>query len=51
MTRLRDLGISVGDLQPGPLNAITDIDGVKVGFTTLIEGDGPGVARSAPASP
>ena len=39
--RLRDLGISVGDLRPGPLNAITDVDGVRVGHTTLIEGDGP----------
>ncbi len=41
MARLRDLGIVVGDLPPGPMNAITDVEGVKVGFTTLIEGDGP----------
>ena len=41
MTRLRDLGLSVGQLQPGPLNAITDVAGVRVGSVTLIEGDGP----------
>jgi len=40
-TRYRDLGLTVGLLQPGPLNAITDVEGVRVGFTTLIEGDGP----------
>jgi len=37
--RARDLGISIGLLQPGPLNAITDVDGVRVGHTTLIDGD------------
>lgn len=37
--RARDLGITPGVLQPGPLNAITDVAGVKVGQTTLIEGD------------
>jgi len=36
--RLRDLGIEPGILQPGPLNAITDVAGVKVGHVTLIEG-------------
>jgi D-aminopeptidase len=40
MTRFRDLGLRVGLLPPGPLNAITDVDGVTVGMTTLIEGDG-----------
>ncbi|NOU09233.1 MAG: P1 family peptidase [Nitrospira sp.] len=39
--RLRDLGIGIGSYQPGPLNAITDVAGVKVGHTTLIQGDGP----------
>lgn len=38
--RLRDLGIAVGQYPPGPLNAITDIAGVKVGHTTLISGEG-----------
>ena len=41
MTRLRDLGLSVGQLPPGPRNAITDVAGVRIGFATLIEGDGP----------
>jgi len=39
--RARDLGIEVGRGRPGPENAITDVRGVRVGFTTLIEGDGP----------
>jgi D-aminopeptidase len=37
--RARDLGIAPGVLQPGPLNAITDVAGVRVGHTTVIEGD------------
>ncbi len=37
--RIRDLGVKIGILQPGPLNAITDVEGVKVGQTTLIRGD------------
>jgi len=39
--RARDLGVVIGDLPPGPENAITDVAGVRVGHTTLIEGDGP----------
>ena len=39
MPRARDLGIEIGRLPPGPANAITDVDGVRVGHTTLIEGD------------
>ncbi len=38
--RLRDLGIVIGTGTPGPLNAITDVPGVRVGHTTLITGDG-----------
>ncbi len=44
--RLRDLGIVVGRLAPGPLNAITDVKGVRVGHVTLVRGEGrlrPGV--------
>jgi D-aminopeptidase len=43
MTRLRarDLGLVVGELPPGPENAITDVAGVRVGHTTLISGEGP----------
>src|SRR5499427_1562558 len=37
--RARDLGIAPGPLTPGPLNAITDVAGVRVGQTTVIEGD------------
>jgi len=37
--RIRDLGISPGVLAPGPLNAITDVDGVRVGHRTLVDGD------------
>jgi D-aminopeptidase len=36
--RARDLGIVVGSLPAGPHNAITDVPGVRVGHTTLIEG-------------
>ena len=39
--RARDLGIVIGTYDSGPLNAITDVAGVKVGHTTLISGDGP----------
>jgi len=37
--RARDLGIAIGDGSPGEHNAITDVAGVRVGHTTLIEGD------------
>jgi D-aminopeptidase len=37
--RARDLGIAPGVFQPGPLNAITDVSGVRVGHATMIEGD------------
>jgi D-aminopeptidase len=37
--RARDLGIEIGDLQSGALNAITDVAGIRVGHTTIIEGD------------
>ena len=37
--RARDLGIVVGALPPGPLNAITDVPGVRVGHVTVVEGD------------
>jgi D-aminopeptidase len=39
--RARELGIEIGTGVPGPLNAITDVAGVRVGHTTLIEGEGP----------
>src|SRR5678815_4473755 len=37
--RARDLGLAPGAGTPGPLNAITDVDGVRVGHTTIVEGD------------
>lgn len=36
--RLRDLGAAPGIFSPGPLNAITDVEGVQVGHQTLVEG-------------
>jgi D-aminopeptidase len=37
--RASDLGLKVGILPTGPLNAITDVAGVEVGHTTIIRGD------------
>jgi D-aminopeptidase len=37
--RARDLGIAPGAFPTGPLNAITDIAGVRVGHTTIVQGD------------
>src|SRR5262249_26035685 len=45
--RARDLGVPF-DGTPGPYNAITDIDGVLVGHTTLIEGNGKLVVGKGP---
>jgi D-aminopeptidase len=33
--RLRDHGIAIGGLEPGPANAITDVEGVRVGHVTV----------------
>ena len=45
--RARALGIPF-DGTPGPLNAITDVAGVTVGYTTLIRGEGKLVAGQGP---
>lgn len=37
--RARDLGLAPGSFKPGPLNAITDVAGVRVGQVTLRAGD------------
>ena len=37
--RARDLGIEPGAGKPGPLNAITDVAGVRVGHTTVSSGE------------
>ncbi|HEY7142788.1 MAG TPA: P1 family peptidase [Streptosporangiaceae bacterium] len=49
--RARDLGIVIGDLAPGPVNALTDVPGVRVGHATLIEGSDirTGVTAVVPA--
>jgi L-aminopeptidase/D-esterase-like protein len=45
--RARDLGIPL-EGTPGPLNAITDVPGVRVGQTTLIAGEGSLVPSQGP---
>ena len=45
--RARDLGVPF-DGTPGPLDAITDVTGVEVGFTTLISGEGKLVVGHGP---
>ncbi len=37
--RARDVGLRPGILEPGPLNAITDVAGVRVGHVTIVSGD------------
>ena len=39
--RATDLGLQIGLLPAGPLNALTDLEGVTVGHVSLISGDGP----------
>ncbi|HEX6200094.1 MAG TPA: P1 family peptidase [Thermoanaerobaculia bacterium] len=36
---MRDFGVEPGVLPPGPLNAITDVAGVRVGHETVVEGE------------
>ena len=38
--RPRDYGITIGIFEPGPFNAITDVNGVSVGHQTLVKGNG-----------
>ena len=45
--RARDLGVPF-EGTPGPLNAITDVPGVTVGFTTLVSGEGKLVVGKGP---
>ncbi len=49
MTRLRDIGLTVGTLAVGEHNAITDVAGVHVGHATVIRGDGPLQVGEGPA--
>ncbi len=46
-TRARALPIQFSG-EPGPLNSITDIAGVEVGYRTLIRGEGPRVVGQGP---
>jgi len=46
--RARELGVHIGLLDPGEHDAITDVPGVLVGHTTLIEGQGPLVVGRGP---
>lgn len=45
MPRLRDLGLAIGTLPTGAHNTITDVPGVEVGYTTVIQ-DTPHVLRT-----
>lgn len=45
--RARGAGVPLVGV-PGPFNAITDVAGVEVGYTTLIEGEGPLVVGKGP---
>ncbi len=38
--RARELGVAPGTFEPGPLNAITDVPGVRVGHATVVSGEG-----------
>lgn len=46
-TRARGLGLPFPG-EPGAFNAITDVAGTEVGYTTLIEGEGPLVRGKGP---
>ncbi|HEY0132488.1 MAG TPA: P1 family peptidase, partial [Nannocystis sp.] len=45
--RARDLGVGFSGT-PGPLDAITDVAGVSVGYTTIVRGEGPLVVGQGP---
>lgn len=38
--RATDVGIEIGTGRSGPLNAITDVEGVRVGYSTIVHGEG-----------
>lgn len=44
--RAREAGVIVGVFPPGPLDAITDVAGVRVGQVTRSESDGPTAVRT-----
>ena len=46
--RARELGIRIGELASGPEDAITDVEGVRVGHSTIVRGEGPLVVGEGP---
>ncbi len=46
--RFRDTGLSLGHYAVGPFNAITDVEGVHVGHSTIVRGEGPLVRGEGP---
>ena len=46
--RARELGIRIGELASGPEDAITDVEGVGVGHSTIVRGKGPLVVGEGP---
>jgi D-aminopeptidase len=46
--RARELGIRVGDLSPSARDATTDVEGVRVGHTTIVRGEGPLLVGEGP---
>src|SRR3954454_2439659 len=46
--RLRELGLKLGNLEPGRYGAITDVPGVAVGHATLLSGEPPLVVGKGP---
>ncbi|MBI2895479.1 MAG: P1 family peptidase [Deltaproteobacteria bacterium] len=46
--RLRELGIVIGQFEPGPHDSITDVPGVRVGHVTLVHGEGPLIPGKGP---
>ena len=46
--RARDVGIEIGTGEPGSNNAITDVEGVQVGYATLVSGSGEMIVGQGP---
>jgi D-aminopeptidase len=46
--RARELGLQIGVMPPGPNDAITDVEGVRVGHSTIVRGEGPLVVGEGP---
>jgi D-aminopeptidase len=46
--RARELGVRIGELASGPEDAITDVQGVRVGHSTIARGEGPLVVGEGP---